>query len=1023
MNIPSFAERHPKAIIFTIAVFGIAGVVAAIHLPISIFPDITFPRIVILGDLGDEPAERVMIALTKPLEEAANSIPDVRNVRSTTQRGATEISINFNWGTDIILSQQLLQAKISSIRNELPAAASIQVERMNATFFPIIGYSLTSGKHSLVELRDIALYTIRPALSRIQGISQVRVVGGRTREFLVTVDPVRLTAYNLDIREVSDALQKTNVYSTVGLMEAHHRLYLTLVDNMYPSLEAIQQTVIGTRGTTPILLREVATVTAAERDEYIRVTSDREEAVLINIIKQPNGNTVQIADDVEKTLSEIRGQLPTDITLKDFYDQSDIILDSFRSVRDSIGIGVILAVVILLVFLRNWHITFVAAIIIPITVAMTVLLLSVVGESFNIMTLGGIAAAIGLIIDDTIVIVENVFRHFAGGHGTVAGSIQESVKEMASAIVGSSAATIVIHIPFAFLSGVTGAFFKSLSLTMVLALLVSFTLSLLLAPLLASRFIPVTDFEKETRRESKGFILGFYRRTLAAVLGRRMLVVPLILAIALCGYLFYAQLGSSFMPEMDEGSFILDYWTPPGTSLTETHRILTEVEQRIMEVPEVESYARQTGTQMGFFITEPNTGDYVIKLKKERKRSADEVIDDLREQIESSQPALRIEFGQVIGDLIGDLTSVPSPVEIKIFGDNRAFIETTAVKIAQVISTVPGVVDVFNGITISGPAYIVVPDERALGRAGLTVEDMTQQLGQDILGSINTEIQRGEKLIGIHVRLPDEYRTSIELLKTVRLHSPNGGIFPLGSLAAVRVDPGQSEISRENLKQMVAVTSRISERDLGSTILDIRTKLKNEVVLPQGVSLRFGGTYETQQEAFTALLLILGAASLLVFIVLLIEFESFLVTLAVYSVTILALAGVFFSLWITNVTFNISSFVGSILIVGAAAENSIFLVHYWRKNLLEGKPRLDAILDAGLIRIRPIVMTALAAIITLLPLALGVGAGAQMQQPLAIAVIGGFTMSTFLILFILPVILSYLPGRVGGAARRGISAQ
>jgi CzcA family heavy metal efflux pump len=1009
LNIPAFAERHPKAIIFTITVMGIAGIIAAVHLPISIFPDITFPRIVILGDIGEEPAERVMVSLTKPLEEVANSIPDVRNVRSTTARGATEISINFNWGTNVILAQQLLQAKISSIRNELPPTASIQVERMNATFFPIIGYSLTSKTHSLVELRDVALYTIRPVLSRIPGISQVKVVGGRTREFLVTIDPLKLAAYNLDIRDISDILQKTNVYSSVGLLEANHRLYLTLVDNMYPSLEAIQQTVIGTRGNTPIFLQQVAMVTPAERDEYIRVTSNSTEAVLINIIKQPNGNTVQIAEDVQKAFSNLRSQIPTDITLTNFYDQSDIIVDSFASVRDSIGIGIILAVVILLIFLKNWHITFVAAIIIPITVAITVLLLFVVGESFNIMTLGGIAAAIGLIIDDTIVIVENVFRHFTRGYATIAGSIQESVKEMFSAIVGSSAATIVIHIPFAFLSGVTGAFFKSLSLTMVLALVVSFSLSLLLAPLLASRFIPETDFEKEAQREHKGMILGFYRKLLASVLEKRILVLPLIGIIAVSGYVIYTQLGSSFMPEMDEGSFVLDYWTPPGTSLDETHRILVEVEKQITAIPEVESYARQTGTQMGFFITEPNTGDFVVKLKKKRSRSADEVIDELRSNIESSQPALRVEFGQVIGDLIGDLTNDPSPVEIKIYGDNKALIETTATKIAGIINTVPGVVDIFNGITISGPAYILTPDGRTLGRAGLTVDDLMEQLEQDVLGSVTTQIQRGEKLIGIHVRLPDAYRKNIDLLKTVRLHSPNGGTYLLGSVASVRVDPGQSEIGRENLKQMIAVTARISERDLGTTIQDIQKKLKNEIVLPQGVTIRFGGTYETQQDAFTALLLVLGAASLLVFIVLLIEFESFLITFSVYFVTILSLAGVFFSLWITNVTFNISSFVGSILIVGAVAENSIFLIHYWRKHRLEGKTMKESLVEAGVVRLRPIVMTALAAIITLLPLAIGIGAGAQMQQPLAIAVIGGFTMSTILILFILPVILSFLP--------------
>ncbi len=1012
MNIPAFSERHPKAIIFTVVVLGIAGIVASTNLPISIFPDITFPRIVILGDIGEEPADRVMIALTKPLEEAVNSIPDVRNVRSTTARGSTEISINFNWGTNIILAQQLLQARISAIRNQLPPNASIQVERMNATFFPIIGYSLTSQHHSLVELRDVALYTIRPALSRIRGISQVKVVGGRTREFLVTVDPLKLAAFKIDIKDISGAIQKSNIYASVGLIDENHRLYLTLVNNMYPSVEAVEQTIIGTVGTTPVTLGQVASVTPAEQDEYIRVTSDGKEAVLINIIKQPNGNTVQIASDLRTAFKDLRSQIPSDIDVTSFYDQSDIITDSFRSVRDSIGIGILLAVLILLIFLKNWRITFVAAIIIPVTVSITVLLLYVVGESFNIMTLGGIAAAIGLIIDDTIVVVENVFRHFGRGHGLIAASIQESVKELAPAIVGSSAATIVIHIPFAFLSGVTGAFFKSLSLTMVLALLVSFSMSMLLAPLLASRFVPVTDYEKEIRREHTGIILGSYRRVLAQVLRGRLLVIPLILVIIFAGYILYNQLGSNFMPEMDEGAFVLDYWTPPGTSLDETHRVLLDVEKQIMAIPEVSSYARQTGTQMGFFITEPNTGDYVISLKTKRSRSSDEITDELREKISATHPELRIEFGQVIGDLIGDLTNVPSPIEIKVFGNDRRLIETTAMKIGDAITDVPGVVDVFNGITISGPAYVISADEKALGRAGLSVDDLMQEVEQDVLGSVATDVQRGEKLIGIHVRLPNEFRTNINRLKSVQVHSPNGGTFLLSDLATISVDPGQSEIDREDLKQMVAVTARISGRDLGSTIQDIQKKLRNEIVLPEGVTLRYGGLYETQQEAFRGLLMVLGAASLLVIIVLLIEFESFAITLSIFLVTLLSLAGVFFSLWITNISFNISSFVGSILIVGAVAENSIFLVHYWRQHRSAGRNEAEAIVEAAALRLRPIIMTALAAIITLLPLALGVGAGAQMQQPLAIAVIGGFIMSTLLILFVLPAILTFLPARV-----------
>jgi CzcA family heavy metal efflux pump len=1006
LNVPGFAERHPKAIIFAVAVLGLAGLAAALNLPISIFPDITFPRIVMIAENGEDPAERVMVTLTKPLEEAANSIPDVRNVRSKTARGATEISVNFAWGTDIILSQQLLQAKISSIRNQLPPTASIQVERMNATFFPIIGYALTSEKHSLVEMRDIALYTIRPVLSRVHGISQVQVVGGKTREFLVTADPLKLAAFNLDISQVTDALEKRNIIASVGLVDANYRLYLTLVNNMYASMDEIGQTVLGTHGTTPILLKDVAAVRASEKDEYIRVTSGGTESVLINIIKQPNGNTVQIADDVRTALAGLRGQIPSDVEVSNFYDQSEIIRDSFASVRDSIGIGVILAVIILLVFLRNWRITFVAVIIIPITVSLTVLLLYTVRESFNIMTLGGIAAAIGLIIDDSIVVIENVFRHFRKSYQSVTSSIQGSVTEMLGPIAGSSASTIVIHIPFAFLSGVTGSFFKSLSLTMVLALVVSFLLSLVLAPLLTSRVIPLKDFEKEAHREHGGRILSLYRRMLSGLLRRRILIVPVIAAIIVAGYFLFVNLGSSFMPEMDEGAFILDYATPPGTSLDETNRMLLTVERIIMDLPELEAYSRRTGTELGFFITEPNTGDFLVKLKRKRDRSSDEITDDLRKKIESAVPSLRFEFGKVIGDLVGDLTTVPSPIEIKVFGNNKQLIESTARNIAKTIDGVPGVVDVFHGIVISGPAYLVDLDERAVGRAGLTVDDVRKALENDVLGSIPTEIQKGEKLIGIHVRLPDAYRKDPGMLKEIRVHSPAGGTFLLGSLATFSVDPGQSEITRENLKQMVAVTARITGRDLGGTVAEIQRRLKQELVLPQGVTLTYGGTYETQQEAFLGLLMVLLAASLLVFVVLIIEFESFFITVTIYFVTLLSLFGVFFALWLTNITFNISSFVGTILIVGAVAENSIFLVHYYHRFRLDGQAVEEALLEAGSIRLRPIVMTALAAILTLLPLAVGLGAGSQMQQPLAIAVIGGFSMSSLLILFVLPVLLS-----------------
>jgi CzcA family heavy metal efflux pump len=1010
LNITAFSHRHSRAVLFIVAVLSAAGVLAALNLPISIFPDITFPRIVILADNGEQPADRIMVTLTKPLEEAANSVPGVRTVRSTTTRGATEIFVNFSWGSDIVLSQQLLQGRIASIRGQLPADASIIVERMNATFLPIVGYTLTSEKSGLVDLRDIALYTIRPALSRVFGVSQVRVVGGKTREFLVTADPAKLLAYNLDITQVSEALRKTNVLESVGLVDANHRLYLTLVDNRQGTIEAVRDLVVGTRGSTPILLGEIAAVAPSEKDEYIRVTGDGKEAVLVNIIKQPDGNTVQISDDVKRILADLRAQIPPDVKIGNFYDQSDIIRESFTTVRDSIGMGVLLAILILLIFLKNWRVIFIAAVIIPITVSITALLLHTMNESFNIMTLGGIAAAIGLVIDDTIVIVENIFRHFEEKHESFLSAAHSSVSEMLPAIVGSSASTIVIHIPFAFLSGVAGAFFKPLSLTMIFALVVSFAISLLVAPLLASRFkMTVSQGSGSASRSGQGRLASTYQGALASLLRRRILIAPIILVLVVGGAWLYTTLGSSFMPEMDEGAFVLDYWTPPGTSLNETNRIMLDVEKIISGMPEVESYSRRTGTELGFFITEPNTGDLLVKLRGKRSRSADEIMDDLRQKILSSQPILRIEFAEAVQDLVGDLTNVPSPIEIKVFGADKRLLEKTAADIATIIADVPGVVDAFNGITVIGSALVIVPDERAIGRAGLTVADLVDELQNDIQGSIATEIQHGEKLIGVRVRLPNEYRADPDLLRTLRIHSESGGVFQLGSLASIRIDPGQTEINRENLKPMVAVTSRISGRDLGSTISEIQSRLRKSLSLPQGVTLTYGGIYETQQESFRGLLIVLITASLLVWIVLLIEFESFYITGVIYLLTLLSLSGVFFALWLTDTTFNVSSFVGMILIVGAVAENCIFFVHFARKYSQDGLAYNDALLAAGKMRLRPIIMTALATILTLFPLALGVGAGAQMQHPLAIAVIGGFTMSTILTLFALPMLLSFRP--------------
>jgi CzcA family heavy metal efflux pump len=1013
MGLFEYVCRHAKAFLFTVGVLVLSGIALMFNMPISLFPDITFPRIVVLADNGEEPAERMMVEVTKPLEEVATSIPGVTVVRSIPGRGSTEISIGLDWGSNVMQTLQLLQGRIANIRNVLPAAASVQVEQMSVSVFPIHGYSLTSDTLSLVELRDIALYQIRPALMKVKGVAKVEITGGDTREFHVIVSPEKLATYRLDIRQVADAIEKTNFVSSTGLVDNNYQLYLSLVSGLFKTTDDIRAVTVAVQNGVPVKVSDVAEVKASVADKFIRTTARGRDAVLINIIKQPTGSTVQIGKDVTAEVSKL--SLPAGVHFENFYDQGNFIMSSIASTRDSILIGVVLAMVVIFIFLRSWRISLVILLVVPATLACTIACISAVGLTINIMTLGGIAAAVGLIIDDSIVVIENIFTHFSkrAGAGGVRLSFAEttsaSLKQLMPAIIGSTASTIVIHIPLAFLGGVTGAFFASLSITVVFAMLISFFFSITLAPLLSMFFIRETEITHEVEHHQRvSAILQWYERTLRILLRYRWVVLPASCAVILATYFLYLNIGSDFMPRMDEGAFVLDYTSPPGTSLAETNRLLMQVEKIIMSVPEVESYSRRTGTQMGFFLTEVNNGDYLVKLKKKRSRTIEEVMDEVRGKIESTEPNLQIDFGQLMMDVIGDLTNNPSPVEIKLFGDDTEILHAKAEEVKELIETVPGVVDAFNGIVISGPSLIVDVDPARASIAGFNPGDVRDQLETMMRGEGESKIQKGEKLVGVRVRFPDNYRTDINALEKLRLINANGIFVPLTSIAAIRTTSGQAELDRERLRQFVAVTARISQRDLGSTVVDIKKKLAKEFHLPQGMTMEFGGVYQTQQESFRGLFLVAIAAFMLVFIVLLFEFGEFAVPVSIFVVNVLSLFGVLGALWITGVTFNISSFVGIIMIIGIVAENAIFVLHQVKILNAEGIDLEESLVRAASVRVRPILMTTLAAVFALLPLSLGIGAGAQMQQPLAIAVIGGFSVSSLILFFGLPLIYRIL---------------
>ena len=1012
-----FARRHATAAILCVAVIAAVGIALTFYLPVSLFPDITFPRLVVLADNGEQPAERMMIEVTRPLEELASSMPGIKAVRSITGRGSTEISLSFAWGTDIPASLQMLQGRIAAARSSLPATASIETEQMSVAVFPILGYSLTSDTLSQVELRDIAYYQIRPAIMQVPGVARVMVTGGDTREFVVTVDPAKLAEYRMDIRQIDEIIQKTNLVEATGLIDNNYQLYLSLVSGLVSGTDDIAALVITTRGGAPITIRDVATVRPAVAPNYVRTTARGRPAVLIDVIKQPTGSTVQIGRQVQQVVAGL--SLPGNLHFENWYDQGDFINSSINSTRDSIIVGILLSMVVLVIFLRNWRVTGVMVIVVPVTIAATIVCLRAVGQTINIMTLGGIAAAVGLIIDDSIVVIERIFARQASlrSEGTprqpsFIETVSDSLRSLLPAIVGSTLSTVVINIPLLFLTGVTGAFFAPLALTLILALSASFVFSITLVPLLVYYFIRGRKGGgiRETT-PAGGRIAGWYERVMSPFLRARYLVVPLALVLAAGAYLVYSRTGSGFLPDMDEGTFVLDYVSPAGTSLDETNRMLMQIEQIITQEPEVESYSRRTGTQLGYFLTEPNTGDFLIKLKKDRNRSIDAVINDLREKIESVLPALEVDFGQLMMDVIGDLTNNPKPIEIKLFGEDRAMLEERAKAVAGEIESIPGVVDVFDGIVVSGPSLVLNVNATKAALAGFTTEDIQAQLSAIMEGSAGSQIQKGEKLIPIRVQYPMEFRRDLEKLEAVQLVSSSGALVPLRSIATIEKTAGQTEIDREGLRQLAAVTARIEGRDLGHTIEDVKKKLAVAISIPKGMDLEYGGLYQTQEESFRGLLLVALAAVLLVFIVLTFEFGELAAPFAVMIVSLLSLFGVVTALWVTDVTFNVSSFVGLIMIIGIVAENGIFVLHEVKLCQNEGDSLDLALIHAGRKRARPIIMTTLAAILALLPLALGFGTGAQMQQPLAIAVIGGFGVSSLLLFFVLPVLYRLLRHR------------
>ena len=994
-----------------VALLCAAGIYAAWQLPIAVFPETDFPRIVIIVDNGEAPASQTLVAVTRPIEEAMNGIPGIARIKSKTARGSTEISLYFNWGGDINQQLSLVQARMSQLLTTLPPTAEIRnIDRLTFAVFPVAGYSLTSDKRDQATLTDLANYVVRPQLARLPGVAVVAVAGGKTREFHVTIDPEKLTAHNVSAQQVTDAIRNSNIIVSPGLIEENHQLELALISGQARRPDELNNIVVATVNNAPVLVSDVVTVAPGVEPQYTIVTADGKPAALVNINRQPDANTVAVVDNVKSALNAMRGQIPKDVRVAAYYDQSLLVRDSINSVRDSILIGLLLSVVILYAFLRNWGTTLVAILVIPVTILVTFLAMWLARLSFDLMTLGGVAAAIGLVIDDAIVVVENIYTHISRGESRRE-AVQSAVSEITVPIIGSTITPVVVFLPLTLLTGVTGVFFRSLALTMAVALLTSLVLALAFTPVLAERLVKAKPGDVTAASDDEvqhgrllGAIIRRYEALLSVVLDRRWIVGLTIVLVLAGSYALYHALGSEFLPEFDESAFILDYIAPSGSSLAETDRLLQHVEEMLLKTPEVESYSRRTGLEMGLFVTEPNTGDIAVKLKPDHKRSTEEVISDLREQIAESEPALEVEFVGIVPDVIGDLQGNPEPIEVKLFSEDAAALQTAADQVEDAIKKVPGVVDTLNGVVISGPAVTFRIDPLRASQFGVTANDVASTITTAMSGDASSSILQQDRLIKVRVIFPAGVRTSLDNVKALQVRSSSGQLFRLDQVADIDIDKGQAEVDRENLRQMIAVTGRLEGSNLGTAIGQIREQLAKDVKLPPGMTVEFGGLYEEQQSSFRELMTALVLAVMLVFITLLIEFRSFAHPIAIVTGAVLALSGVLLALFITGSTLNVVSLMGMIMIVGIVAKNGILMLDAVEEHIAAGDTLREALLRSGRRRFRPVLMTSLAAMLGMLPLALALGAGSELLQPLAIAVIGGLTVALALSLIVTPTV-------------------
>jgi CzcA family heavy metal efflux pump len=990
-------RRHASLVWIAAVALAALGARSIFQLPSSIYPEMQFPRVVVVAKAGQLSPDLVEAQMTRPLEQALAVVPGVRHVRARTIRGAVELSLLLTSAADPLTVQYACASAVDHV--SLPRGATTIVQRVLPTSVPVITFNVMPPAGVTADprrLREIAERIVRPALVRVPGVGGVEVIGGRVRQVQIAIQPTQLAALHLTPSKLAQAIEAQDQVIPAGRVWDQHQTLPVVLDAQALDLDRLRALPIANGPTGPIPLATVADVSDGFEDPDVIVSGARGEAVAVSVARLPGASTPAVVHGVLAALENLRTghALPPDAEVVPVYDQADLVDEAMASVRDAILIGIALSLLVIAIALRDWRAGLVAALPVPLTLLGTFAIMRWVGVTLNLMSLGGLAIAIGLVVDDAIVVTEGIVRRLEEGHG-VDEAVELGTKDMFAAVIGTTVTTVVVFAPLALLTGVTGSFLGALAITLAIAVLLSMVMALTLIPLLASRL----RYRKPRYEAKDTDAIG---RAIVWLVRRRFVALALIGVLLVVGYLAKAELATGFLPQMDEGAFVIDFFLPAGTSLEETARTTVAIDDVLRATPEVRAFTRRTGTELGpATATMQSRGDIMVRLVPRSQRAPiRDVIERVREELHRKVPEARLEYVQVLQDVLNDLEGNPAPIEVRVLGDDREALEAYAEHAGEKLEKLDQLVDVFDGREGQTPILRSQVEPAQLARLGLDAQTVGEDLSIALSGREVAQILRPERTIGVRLRFPDTIRYDAEALARAPVaYGPHA--LPLGELVAFDRPLAPAVLRRDGLRTAVLMTAATRTGDLGGAEAAVRAAIA-DVPVPRGAQLEIGGQAASARDARGELIEVALSATVLVLLVLILQLHSPRLAIVVLVGAPLSTVGGLLVLALTGIPLDVSSMTGLILLVGLVVKNGILLLENAQHHLASGQPLERALTAAARRRLRPIVMTTAATLAGLAPLALGVGAGAELQRPLAVAVIGGLTLATAVTLVVTP---------------------